>query len=123
MTTSENLYIRTYLPDNVLPVVAGRLQINERAGTAAGQVGTFVYGRSYLARKDAVAIDPVTLPLKPGPHTFTTLKDSQAQSSTHALTDSQEPTSMRGQVFIDSSQAQNRHAAFPPAERKAQNPA
>lgn len=70
MTTSDELYVWIYLPGCLSPVVAGRLQIDE---TAAGSVGTFVYGRSYLAREDAIAIDPVSLPLRSGLHTFTTL--------------------------------------------------
>jgi len=51
-------------------VVAGRLDLDE---TATGSVGTFVYGRSYLGRQDALPIDPVTLPLHPGAKEFTAL--------------------------------------------------
>lgn len=37
------------------------------AGLAAtdGSTGRFVYGKSYLARDDAVALDPINLPLQP----------------------------------------------------------
>jgi serine/threonine-protein kinase HipA len=43
------------------PVTAGRfIQARERSGL---NVGRFVYGRSYLARPDAVAFDPVELKL------------------------------------------------------------
>lgn len=66
----SSLYIWNFLPGATNAVVAGRLDIEH---TAAGMVGTFVYGRSYLALADAVALDPVTLPLAPGSKEFTTL--------------------------------------------------
>jgi len=44
-------------------VVAGRYELD----TAPREhVGYFTYGRSYLARDDAIALDPIHLPLRPG---------------------------------------------------------
>lgn len=60
--TSE-LFVWIYLPDKDEPVVAGKLDV---ARTAAKKVGYFTYGKSYLARPEAIPIDPVTLPLKKG---------------------------------------------------------
>jgi len=57
--TSEELrqaYVWIWLPGAQEPVVAGRL--DEQGGEA-----TFVYGQSYLAREDAMAIYPPELPL------------------------------------------------------------
>lgn len=68
--TSEPLFVWIYLPDSLEPVVAGRLDL---ATTAKGTVGQFVYGQSYLARSDAVSLDPVALPLRAGATLFTSL--------------------------------------------------
>lgn len=59
-------YVFVHLPGETAPVVAGRFA-HERTpdGTA---VGRFTYGRSYLAREAAVAIDPYGLPLQRGEH-------------------------------------------------------
>jgi serine/threonine-protein kinase HipA len=48
------------LPGQFAPITAGKFVID---ATASGPVGHFVYGKSYLARPDAVAIDPVELKL------------------------------------------------------------
>ena len=66
----SSLYVWNFLPGATQPVVAGRLDIES---TPAGAIGTFVYGRSYLARKESISLDPVTLPLMPGSKRFTTL--------------------------------------------------
>jgi len=68
--TSDELFVWIYLPGDQTPVVAGRLGISQ---TAAGKLGHFTYGRTYLERKDAIPIDPVALPLKKGEYTFTSL--------------------------------------------------
>lgn len=68
--TSEPLFVWVYLPSSLVPVVAGRLEVESGA---AGSVGYFTYGRSYLARADAFPLDPVTLPLSATVHCFTTL--------------------------------------------------
>ena len=54
-----NPFVWVWLPGTTEPVVAGRL--NHR-----GPVVTFVYGRSYLQRPDAVALYLPELPLQPG---------------------------------------------------------
>jgi serine/threonine-protein kinase HipA len=60
--TSNNNYCFVYitLPGQIAPVTAGKFVIDT---TTSGPVGHFVYGKSYLARPDAVAIDPVELKL------------------------------------------------------------
>lgn len=55
------LWTWIYLPGQAQPVLCGRF---DRAITAAGPVGSFTYGRSYLARRDALPVDPVALPLR-----------------------------------------------------------
>lgn len=67
---SETLFVWNRLPGQIAPVVAGRLDL---ARTADRVVGHFVYGKSYLARADALALDPVTLPLRERPSEFTVL--------------------------------------------------
>jgi serine/threonine-protein kinase HipA len=65
-------YVYITLPGAVDYVTAGRfLMETDRAGIA---VGRFVYGKSYLARADAVAIDPVELKLGTGTYRTTALK-------------------------------------------------
>jgi serine/threonine-protein kinase HipA len=61
-------FVYITLPGSVEPVTAGRfvMEIN-RAGVP---VGRFVYGRRYLARPDAVEVDPVELKL--GDRTYET---------------------------------------------------
>lgn len=55
----ENAYVWTWLPESTEPVVAGRL-------TAVGDLLVFNYGRSYLARDDAVPLYLPELPLRGG---------------------------------------------------------
>ncbi len=62
MTSSCYVYIT--LPGRTDPVVAGRLDV---VATRGGErVGRFVYGQSYLARPDRVAIDPTRLSVLDG---------------------------------------------------------
>lgn len=68
--SSEVLFVWIYLPEETSPVVAGRLNIRV---TPSGAVGEFVYGQSYLARSDAVPLDPVSLPLNNSASPFTSL--------------------------------------------------
>lgn len=67
---SEALFVWVHLPGQEEPVVAGRFTL---AQTAAEKIGRFVYGQSYLARKEAIPLDPVVLPLKKGEFSFTAL--------------------------------------------------
>jgi serine/threonine-protein kinase HipA len=63
MTTSEKnpteAFVWVWLPGETQPVVAGRL-------SAAGERLLFNYGRSYLARKNAIALYDSELPLRSG---------------------------------------------------------
>lgn len=52
-----------YLPGQTDSVLCGRFS---HRMTGRDHIGRFVYGQSYLARTDAVSIDPITLPLGPG---------------------------------------------------------
>ena len=56
--TSE-AYIWIWLPNKPDPVVCGKL-------VGENDIYNFVYGRSYLERSDAIALDPVELPLQEG---------------------------------------------------------
>lgn len=62
MTTSEvgPVFVWIWLPTATDPVVAGRLD-------QQGGIVTFTYGRSYLARADAIPLFLPELPLVPGP--------------------------------------------------------
>ncbi len=61
MTSSNECYIYITLPGQSDFVTAGRFSLEkDRQGTP---VGRFVYGRNYLAREDAVPIDPFELKL------------------------------------------------------------
>lgn len=63
MTTSEKkpteAYVWVWLPDTTKPVVAGRIY-------ADGDRLLFIYGRSYLARNNAIALYEPELPLQAG---------------------------------------------------------
>jgi len=68
---SDTIFIWVYLPNSLTPVVAGRLDVSR---TPSGDVGSFVYGKTYLGRGDAIPLDPVTLPLDSTIRQFTSLK-------------------------------------------------
>ena len=58
---SSECFVYITPPGEVEPITAGRFQLTtDRNGVS---VGRFVYGRSYLARADAVAFDPIELKL------------------------------------------------------------
>jgi serine/threonine-protein kinase HipA len=62
MTTSEpprEAFVWIWLPGAAEPVVAGRLEV-------IGDLVNFVYGRSYLDRKEAISLFDQELPLQPG---------------------------------------------------------
>ena len=65
-------FVYIMLPGTTEFVTAGRFVLDPTA--ARGPVGRFVYGQSYLARKDAVAIDPVELKLGKGTFRTAALK-------------------------------------------------
>lgn len=54
----KNLTVFVYLPDQLTAVPAGILTYDEQA-----RVGQFSYGRRYRGRGEAVAVDPIALPL------------------------------------------------------------
>jgi serine/threonine-protein kinase HipA len=56
------LWVWMYLPGSTRPVLCGRFDLDP--GAAGKPVGSFVYGKSYLARDDALPVDPVALPLE-----------------------------------------------------------
>jgi len=65
-------FVYITLPGTTEPVTAARFELAlDRSGTPLGR---FVYGKSYLDRKDAVAIDPVELKLAPRVYETTALK-------------------------------------------------
>lgn len=59
MTTSEGLFVWTWLPGATEPVVAGSL-------TREGSLFSFTYGRSFLARPDRISLYAPELPLRTG---------------------------------------------------------
>lgn len=61
--TAGECFVYITLPGETAPVTAGRFALAvDRRGVPEGR---FVYGRSYLARPNAVALDPVELKLAP----------------------------------------------------------
>ena len=59
--TPRECFVYITLPRQTAPVTAGRFQLQpNRRGVPEGR---FVYGRSYLARQDAVPLDPMELKL------------------------------------------------------------
>lgn len=64
-------FVHITLPGQTDPITAGRFELTkDRRGTA---IGRFVYGKSYLARGDAAAFDPVELKLSGETHETTRL--------------------------------------------------
>jgi serine/threonine-protein kinase HipA len=71
-TSPTECFVYITLPGETAPVTAGRFELTaDRNGTP---VGSFVYGRSYLERREAVAIDPVELKLARTTFQTTTMK-------------------------------------------------
>ncbi|MBN8441491.1 MAG: type II toxin-antitoxin system HipA family toxin [Thauera sp.] len=61
--SERSLYVGLHLPGASLPVPAGLMRV-VRDGLS--EEGVFAYGRGYLARPDAVSLNPAYLPLGPG---------------------------------------------------------
>ncbi|MDN5865526.1 MAG: type II toxin-antitoxin system HipA family toxin [Gammaproteobacteria bacterium] len=61
MTSEGECYVYIVLPGETEFVTAGRFRVSETRDGAS--LGRFVYGRRYLARNDAVELDPVELRL------------------------------------------------------------
>jgi len=69
---ASECYVYIMLPGTTAFVTAGRFALGtDRSGAA---VGRFVYGRSYLERPDAVAIDPLELRLGKGTYRTAAMK-------------------------------------------------
>ncbi len=56
---NRNVFVWAWLPGHTEPVVAGRLH-------RSGDIHHFIYGRSYLDRKDAISLFEPELPLRAG---------------------------------------------------------
>lgn len=56
----ETVYVWIWLPEQIEPVICGRLWKENLHHF-------FVYGQSFLQRENAIALDPIELPLKSGP--------------------------------------------------------
>lgn len=56
-----------YPPHEIKAIPAGIFSHDTEAG-----IGSFSYGRKYLERGDALAVDPIALPMGPGPREVTT---------------------------------------------------
>ena len=69
---SSDCYVYLQMPGSLKVVTAGRFQHEILADGSA--LGRFVYGKGYLARPDAVALDPYNLPLEPTQFRTTQLK-------------------------------------------------
>jgi serine/threonine-protein kinase HipA len=64
MTSKRDCFVYLQMPGSHELVTCGRYQREVRRDGSV--VGRFVYGRSYRARPDAVALDPFQLPLRDG---------------------------------------------------------
>lgn len=69
---SSDCYVYLQMPRSLEVVTAGRYRHELLPDGSA--VGRFVYGKSYLARTDAVPLDPYNLPLEPAEFRTTQLK-------------------------------------------------
>ncbi|MFY0665937.1 MAG: HipA domain-containing protein [Natronospirillum sp.] len=65
MTQQLYVWTRSLHPEG-LPIIAGHLQITQG-------IGEFIYGRSYLSRPNAFALDPINLPLQTDSRIISTL--------------------------------------------------
>ena len=61
MISERECFVYIHLPGETLPVTAGKLVISKQDRNT--NIGRFIYGKSYLARPNAVSIDPVELTL------------------------------------------------------------
>lgn len=61
MTSERSCVVWIYLPGDVGPVPCGALTVDQAGRNTNAE---FTYGTRYLAREDAIALDPVHLPLR-----------------------------------------------------------
>lgn len=59
---SKNCFVYIQLPNSLETITAGKF--NWQNSGSRTDVGTFIYGRSYLANPDSIALDPFQLPLE-----------------------------------------------------------
>lgn len=59
--TSRSAFVWCFLPGDIEPTLCGKF--THEVAPDGQALGSFVYGRSYLERDDALAIDPIALPL------------------------------------------------------------
>ena len=93
--TSE-AYIWIWLPGKHEPVVCGKLEAEDDSHNRY----SFIYGRSYLARTDAIALDPRELPLQEGVL-------SPAIGETHSVIRDAAPDAWGRRVLTYESRGQN----------------
>lgn len=72
MTSERRAYVHVQLPGTLDTVAAALLTVE--TSDEGYRVGRFGYGRTYLARADAVELDPVQLPLAAAERQFTKLR-------------------------------------------------
>jgi serine/threonine-protein kinase HipA len=72
MTSERECFVYIVLPGTSEFVTAGRFRLT--ASRTGDMVGEFVYGRSYLARPDAVELDPIELRLAKRPYETARMK-------------------------------------------------
>lgn len=68
---TERCFVFIHLPHEIEPTACGRVRVEEQRDIWAGR---FAYLPEYLARTDAVPIDPFELPLQKGTFTTTRLR-------------------------------------------------
>lgn len=77
MTSERSCVVWIHLPGKGEPVPCGALSVDEAARSLRAE---FTYGSRYLAREDAIALDPVRLPLRAAgfkaDHLFGAIRDA-----------------------------------------------
>ena len=81
MTSERSCVVWIYLPSGAGPVPCGALTANQ---TGRYTHAEFTYGARYLSRQDAMALDPIHLPLRPvsfkADHLFGAIRDAAPDS-------------------------------------------
>ena len=91
--TPTECFVYITLPGQTTPVTAARFELTtNRRGIATGRL---VYGRTYLARADAVPIDPIELKLSDRTYETTGMKGARAWVAMSASGDPAAPTPTR----------------------------
>lgn len=81
MTSERSCVVWIYLPGGAGPVPCGALTVDQAGRNTNAE---FTYGARYLARDDAMALDPIHLPLRPASfkadHLFGAIRDAAPDS-------------------------------------------